>query len=287
MFASGDGNRIWTMIAILVIVGIGMSGERWGAQAAGQSFRVKTQLFSGDNTAPVAESLTIADGGFIYDFSFTPDNLDQPREIVMLDLRRQQFVLMDTQRKIKVQVDQTEISKMLEDLRGQLAANPELKNLIDKLQPEVTDLATGTIKLESDRLQYTATCTKPKNAEWLPIYFDYLNHFARLNVTDPARMAPFARLQLNDAIQSYGWLPTKIELVIKRPGPFKKNQVLTSTHEIVWTVSKDDLRRLDEAKLQLTAFQTVSLPNYRQWKSQSNGTAETASSATGIKRDPN
>ncbi len=286
MFASGYGDQIRSMFAILAIVGIGLCMENSCSPAVAQSFRVKTQLFTGDETSPVLETLTIADGGYIYDFSFAPNNLDQAREIVMLDLRRQQFVLMDIPRKVKVQVDQTEISKMLEDLRGQLAADPELKNLVDKFQPEVADLAAGTVKLESDRLRYTATCEKPKNSDLLPIYFDYLDHFARLNVTDPTRMAPFARLQLNTAIKAYGWVPTKIELEIKRPGRFKKNQVLTSTHEIVWAVSKDDLRRLDEAKLQLTAFQTVSLPQYRQWKSQTAPTAETVTAPLGPKRGP-
>lgn len=232
-------------------------------------FRVKTQLFTGEKSKLTGESLTLATDGFIYDLSFAIEDPTNPREIVILDLNRQQFVLIDPQRSVKAVVSQDEIAKMLEDLRSQLSRDSELKSLVDDFQVEETDIASGQIKLNSPRLQYTATCEKPKSAEGLTLYFEYLNQFARLNATDPTRMAPFARLRLNSAIQSFGWVPTRIELEIKRTGPFKKTQKLISDHEIVWAISKDDLRLLDSIKTQLIACQPVTLAQYRQWKSPS------------------
>jgi hypothetical protein len=249
------------------------------ASAVGQSFRVHTKLISNEQSKPVAESLTIADGGFVFDFAYSPENPTVPREIVMLDLRRQQFVLMDVTRQVKVQVAETEIQQMLADLRTQLLSDPELKGLVDGFTPEVTDVASGQVRLQAERFEYLATCEKPKNPGVLPAYFDYLDHFARLNVTDPTRMAPFARLKLNTAIKSYGWVPTKIELVLKRPNRFKKNQTLTSTHDIVWTLSKDDMRLLDEAKKQLVEFESVNLAQYRQWKTQTGAAANDTTKA--------
>ena len=76
------------------------------------------------------------------------------------------------------------------------------------------------------------------------------------DVGDPGNLPAGARLEVNDAIAKKGLLPTKVERVIQESRFGKKIEV-RSEHLVVWTLSQEDVKRIDIVGDQLTQFTLV------------------------------
>ena len=71
------------------------------ATAQGDDFRIENEVYTGRASKPVAETLTLFSGNFVYDFVLG-DQLNglECKEITVFDKRRGRIVLLNAERKV-------------------------------------------------------------------------------------------------------------------------------------------------------------------------------------------
>ncbi len=252
-------NPMRSCVEIAFLVVIGWSGSSFGAA---QSFRVESRVHEADNQQLIAESLTLFDGGAVFDFSFEL-NAKEPAEVIIFDTRKQQYVLLDYQRRIKLVLENYELVRMLEEQRRELSAREELAFLAEPRLQEQMDLAASSVELTNGHFTYRAIGQRPRDGTLLVPYHEYLDVYARLSVTDPRRLPPFTRIAVNQALRKAGWIPTEVELWVHSAALPNHQVHWKSTHHTTWTLSDADRERIEMAKRNWLAFKSVSLREYR------------------------
>jgi hypothetical protein len=233
--------------------------------AIAQEFRIETEVRSADQAEPISENLTIFDDNLIIDFMLKPDRTRFPTEIVVYVRNEKRFVLLDTARKVRAEVIDAELLKILAALQGAPFINDDNRFLFHPEFTETRDPVSGWIELRCPRMHYRLRGERPENEMALPMYWEFIDQFARLNATDPRRMPPFARLELNKAIKNYGIVPEEIELTLHPQADRDDNPLRVSTrHVIMWELSRTDFERVESARRYWMEFAPVSLKEYRQ-----------------------
>ncbi len=130
-----------------------------GSSVAAQEFRIETVVTRGDDPQPVSENLTLLDDNLIVDFMLKTDNTRFPVEIVAYVVGEKRFVLMDTARKVKTELIESEVLKILEALRNASFINDENRFFFHPEFTETYDSSTGWLELRSPQLVYRARST--------------------------------------------------------------------------------------------------------------------------------
>ncbi len=243
-----------------------------------QQFRIESQVVVNNSKLPTTENLTLFDNAFVYDFSFVPDGSQTPLEVIVYDIARQKFVLLDINREMRLEVEQFEVVQMLEQLRQRLGDDEKTAWLANPNFVEEVDLDAATVTLTSDNVRYVAKCEKPRNAAMQAALYEFMDQFTMLRATEPRSMPPFARMQLNQAFRKYGLSPTEIDLTMESRGLANKNLKAKSSHSMISQLSTTDRERIEQAKKQWIQFKQVDLPTYRELKAVAEaGEAETKS----------
>ena len=234
------------------------------ASLLAQEFRIETDLYLGESSKPVGHNVTLFDNGMVYDFQVGVDAPDEIIEISIFDRTKQQFVLLDLKRKVRLELERSQLIQMLEGLRNEMMQQDETRYLADVEFEEEHDLSTDEVTLTTDSIRYKILGTQPRDTMVLPVYHDFLDHYTMLAASDPRRFPPFARLKCNSIIKKYGWLPTRIEFLFSG-GPKTNRQLEARTeHTNQFQLSKRDRDRIETARRNWTSFQRVSLREYRQ-----------------------
>jgi hypothetical protein len=232
-----------------------------------QDFRIETEVFRGDSTEPISENLTLFSGNLILDFMLPTDRTRFPDEIVIYQSREKQFVLLDTRRKIKTEILEGEVLKIVAALQNSTLADDANRFLFQPGFEEHFDISTGRLTLESEQLTYEVRGERPRDDEQLHRYFEFISQFARLNATDPRRMPPFARLKLNNALKKYGIMPDEVRLtLVPSLNPPADPIVLRTTHNVIAPLSDKDNKRIESAKRYWMDFKSVSLAEFRNFQ---------------------
>ncbi len=230
--------------------------------ALSQEFRIETEIYQGAESDPVSESLTLFAGGLIYDFLLVDSDETKAEQVAIFDTHQRKFILLDAARKIKATVPEHQLIRFLNALksdgmvRNEFLVNPEFQ--------ENYDTASGSLVLSSDQMTYETAGKKPTDGTVLPIYYEFIDQFARLNATDPRRMPPFARLKLNTAIKKYGFIPDEVKLSLAiSEGDSKHRVELKSKHHVIWELSSQDRETIELAKEYWITFRDVTLQDFR------------------------
>lgn len=232
-----------------------------------QEFRIESEVYVGDEKTPVSQNLTLFSDGMIYDFQMSGDAQPKPLEIAIYDKRDKYFVLVDLVRNQRLKLEQVQIIQMVEGLRQQTSQNELTKFLVADKFEENFDLATGLTELISPSIEYRFFGKQPSDVAILPAYFEFLDQFTRLNASDPTKLPPFPRLQLNRSIQKLGWFPTKVEMKLHKNELFKSDISLSSKHTLIMNLSEKDRQRIKDAKSAWMKTAQVDLRTYRNLKS--------------------
>jgi hypothetical protein len=229
--------------------------------AAGEEFRVETDVFVGSQKKPVAQNLTLFTSGLVYDFP-----LMGPSDIAVLDPSRGRFVLLDTQRKLKTTLTTQELLEFTAAMKAQaqeaegvvgFAVNPHFEQSFDE--------AAGRLTLASKWMTYRLQGRKPKQPDAVGIYRQFADWYARLNATRPGNLPPFARLELNKASAERGLIPEEVELTVAPSNRLVgRTLVVRSRHLINWRLANTDRQRIEEAGDHLVNFQAVKFREYYQ-----------------------
>jgi len=232
----------------------------WPAEA--QSVRFDNKVYVGDEREPAVQSTTIFHEGHIYDY------LEKPTEIVVLDSRLQQFVILDATRRTSARVSGRDVQGFTEQLRQRGSGQTEglVKFLLAPAFHEQFDASTGTLKLEGEWMTYQVQTQKPSSPEILKLYREFSDWYAKLNpMLNAAARPPFARLMLNAALEEHGLLPREVVMTITmRKGLFPKRSQIRSEHHLIDHLSEADLNRIKQTHEFMVIFKPVSLEEYRK-----------------------
>jgi hypothetical protein len=254
--------------ALLVLV---LSTVLGPLAAVAGDFRVQSKVFVGKQAV---ESTTIFRSGVIYDF------LTAPSEITVCYPHGHRFVVLDPQRQVKTELSAEQIEAFVQrnQQRVKKAALEENMPLAAFLaEPdfdESYDESSGELELKSAWMTYRVKTVAPKFDDAAAQYVDYTNWQAKLNtLIKPGSMPPFARLALNGALKQHDRLPIEVELTRYAQQSSKKSTI-RAEHKIQWRLVDSDLKRLDEADNDLTAFKSVSLHEYYRREAAANAEAQ-------------
>lgn len=239
-------------------------GLVFSCSAVAQSYRMETHVYQADDDSIVARNLTLFDSGLIVDLRLDPDlTATSVREVTIYDRNRQAFVLLDVDRKIKLELDRARLIQLLESLRTELRTNEATQYMAGVRFVEREDIDQNRIELDGGWVRYVVEGQHPTEASVLPVYQDFLDHFTMLSASDPMSLPPFARLSFNRTLKKYGWLANRIELEI-----VPRDQILPpihvySTHRWGTKLSSKDRGHLEAARKYWAQFRSVTLAEYR------------------------
>jgi hypothetical protein len=231
-----------------------------GATAAtAEEFRVESKVFSGKDEAPVSESLTLFADGRVYDF------LSSPREITVFDFIRGRIVLIDPVRKVRTELTTEQLNDFIDKLRARaLRQNDALSKFAAQPQFTESKSADGWEQFASSQLTYRVQAKKSDNPAIVRAYREFSDGSARLNaMLQPGALPPFARLEVNAAMERTMRVPEELELTITPSNRLlNKPTVLRSSHELAAQLLPSDRKKIDEAGEYLVNFRQVPLDEY-------------------------
>jgi hypothetical protein len=222
-------------------------------------FRIKTQIFVGDEKEPISEATTLFHDGVVYDFLTKPEQTAVFRKAAGDKPGR--FILLDTPHGIQTEISTDELSGLITKLRAwagkndnaylQFSANPKFE--------ESFEADKSKLVLASHIETYTVTTTRSEHSEAIAEYREFLDWYTRLNaLLSAVPMPPEPRLRLNAALARRNVIPLKVEL--SRTG----EEPMRAEHDFTWRLSREDHDRIDDANNSRTAFRMVSNDEYRK-----------------------
>jgi hypothetical protein len=230
--------------------------------ALADDFRVDNKVFFEDQKEPVSRSSTIFAKALVYDF------LEKPAEIFIFDRPREQFILLDAERRVAAQVAMQDVMSFTEQLRQRAAAqrDPYVQFLANPTFEQHYEPATTTLSLSSPWLSYQVQGMAAPGPAAMAQYREFSDCYARLGpILDAAARPPFARMILNEALQKEGLIPQKLTLTLTpKRGFMPKRIVIRSEHELIDRLSQADLDRVVQAQQYMTIFSPVGLEQYKR-----------------------
>ena len=228
-----------------------------------QEFRMVSQIYQAESTMPISQNETLFADKIICDFLMSNDADPQPIEVIIYEPHEHLLVLLDRQRKIRVEIPDFQVLRMVDGLRRETLQNEQTKFLLNDRFDEDSDWSEGWVTLTSPSMTYRFKGERPQDATILPRYFDFLDSFTNLNATDPKKLPPFPRMRLNQSIKKLGWIPSEVQLSITPNGFFREPMTAKSKHVITMGLSTKDRERIASAKRDWLSFKLVELTEYR------------------------
>ncbi len=218
----------------------------------GQSFRVETDVFSGDQQQPIAEFLTLFHNGVIYDYQFT-----EPRIVTVFDISRNRFLLLDPRSRTKAELSTAQIESFHQQVRAVMAGrdepffNPQFQYEYDEQQ--------HVHRLSNERCTYQARGIKPDVPEAVNQYRAFADWYAQLSAMHPGSVPPYGRLELNRVLAERGQVPEFVERTISIARVFPSKQYTIRTQQLyTWLLSEQDHRRIRQTGDDMASFRAVS-----------------------------
>lgn len=228
-----------------------------------EEFRVENKVFLSDKKdGPAIESTTIFLDDQVYDYLTTPE------EITVLDRHEGRFVLLDPVRRIRTELATSELSDLAERLRQWAAGQPN-EFLRFSAAPELAetyDASTGELRLDSPWIAYRVATTTAKRSEIAKRYREFCDWYCLLNTRiNPGARPPFARTQVNKALERLDLLPKEVHLTIRPEGGKLFGQKITvrSEHQVIPHLVESDRARVAQTDQFMAMFPTVSFRQYQ------------------------
>lgn len=226
--------------------------------AKGQDMRIETEVFSGKSKDPVFENITLFTGDSVYDFSRTG-----PEKITVYDRAKGRFVLLNVEQETKVVLDHATVQGYVDLLKSREKLNKKEPFLFNPEFAEKFDEGKSELTLSSDEMTYQIAGMQSKSDSSFEAYIDFANWYSKLSATDPRQMPPFARLEVNKAIDKYKLIPKSVERIYRPKNNVFGNTIQAKTkHYVVWQLSRKDRQRIDNALDYITSFDEVSLSEF-------------------------
>lgn len=253
-----EQKRHW---GLWVVVVLGMLGVVSGSAA--MDFRLENKVYLGKQREPATETTTIFYNGAVYDF------LKKPAEIIIFDKEHMHFILLDTERRRKMELTVQEVEAFVERLRQRASeyshpfvlflARPEFEKSFDPTARE--------LKLSSPWMTYRVVTMDAESPELAAQYREFADGLARLNaLLNPKRIPPFARLVVNAELYHREELPKEVRLIIHPDtGQLPRKRIMVrSEHQLVRQIVEADRARVQQAIEFQNLFPRVSFEEYQR-----------------------
>lgn len=229
-----------------------------------QEFRIDSQIYYGESTLPASQNVTLFEEKLVCDFLMSNEVDPKPIEVVIYDPHQHLLVLLDMQKKVRVEIPDLQVLKLLDGLRRETLQNEQTKFLINDTFDEQSDWSDGGwVMLTSPSISYRFKGNRPNNVALLPRYYDFLDSFTNMHATDPKKLPPFPRMKLNQSIKKIGWVPAEVQISITPNGFFREPMTATSKHVLTMGLTTKDRELVAAAKRDWLQFKFVELIEYR------------------------
>lgn len=253
-----DGLKLFFLLTSLAFVVVGQT------LCSAEDFRIDTEIFRGSSKTPEIEVLTIFHSGNVYDFQLT-----EPQEITVFEPRRGVLTLLNVKEKKKASVTTQELLNAALNMQAAAvnagnpvfaaAAQPVFEMTSADFQENNSNFTRLTFV--GKPIQYTVTGQTARHPAAANDYRYFSDWSARLSSLRSGNLPAGARLEVNDAIAKKGLLPTKVERVIQE-STFGRKIEVRSQHLVVWTLSQEDIKRIDIVGDHLTNFMHVTFEEF-------------------------
>jgi hypothetical protein len=254
----------WNKVFVRQLISLAVVVAALPWTAAGQDFRVDTEMFKNQDKAPIVQTLTIFSEGIVYDFRLT-----EPLEALVFDPRNGRFTLLDETRKVKSTVTTQELLDFSLALETQAAKEKDrLFAFCAVPQFETTEKEVERngqthveLRMTGKPLTYVALGQRPERKEAAQAYRHFTDWCARLNSTRPGNLPAGARLALNQSLAEHELLPLEISRTIS--DYLGRKLEIKSQHLVNWTLSGEDRKKIDRAADMMATFRAISYDEYR------------------------
>lgn len=245
-----------------------------------QEFRINSEIYTENSNMSVAQNVTLFSNGLVYDFQLSNEANPSPMEIVVFNSQTRTLILLDTQRKMRMELQDLRLLKILDQMRTETQKDPRSKFLVEDTFSEDTDWSNGWVTLESPTITYRYKGEQPKDITNMPLYFEFLDQFTQLIASDPQKIPPFARIELNKSIKRKGWFPTEVQISVRKNRLFRKSFTAKSKHVMVNELSSKDREWIADAKRYWQTYEQVDLAMYRRLNKPMSAKKASIASAT-------
>ena len=226
-------------------------------------FKIETKMFLGDSKESALENKTIFFEGLIFDFPLAAGS-SSPDEILIYDSNLKTISLLDLERQMQLKLMDVQLKKMVAGARQQMASEDRARAMLEQKFDEKIEVEHNSLVLTGDQnMTYRLHGEAPESAKVLSAYFEFLDVFTRVQVSDPKKLPPFARLRLNESIRRIGWIPDRVDISVGKndffPEPFKAH----TKHKLTMQITDGDRSEIALAKKSWAALPVVSLAKYR------------------------
>ena len=228
-----------------------------------QDFRIETELYVGDANKSSSRNVTVFSDSLVYDFLMSDTAASQPIQITVFDRTEKKFILIDMQQKVRLELERTQLIKLLEGLRTETMQNESVRFMADIQFKEEFDITSGVVEAKSDLIRYKLKGNHPTDSTILPAYHDFLDHYTMLGATDPQRFPPFARMKFNQVIKKYGWIPTEVTFSVGTNEVFQRAMKARTQHTLNMNLSDRDRERIQLAKRCRMSYKIVNMAEFR------------------------
>jgi len=255
-----------TVRPALAVLSVALAALVSARPAGAEDFRVENKVFSGGDDDPSVESTTLFYNGVVYDF------LKKPAEIIVLDREHGRFVLLDTERRMKTELTTKEVDAFVARFRQQAARratrdqNPFVAFQAEPKFEQEFDDSSRELTFRSPWMTYRVVTADAESTEIARQYRQFADCQARLNsVINRRATPPFARLLVNEELESREEIPREVHLTLTPPGGFPRKRITArSEHQFIRTVVESDRARVSQTHEYMAIFQPVSFEEYQK-----------------------
>jgi hypothetical protein len=237
----------------------------WGSPPGicrGDDFRIESKVFVADEKTPVSQNVTLFRAGIVYDY------LIDPARVAVFDKPHHRFVLLDSARKQKTDINAEQVLTFCAELRNLALSGPNsfLKFCGDpKFSPEL-DEKTGDLVMASEFITYRLQTMRAKTPDIAHQVREFSDWYQRLNaMTNRGPIPPFVRFSVNEELDKQGLIATGVHLSIPPQSIFGgKPLFMRSEHIVTWGLLPRDVKRISETGNDLVSFKPVTFTEFVQ-----------------------
>jgi len=228
----------------------------------GDDFRIETKVYVADEKTPISQNTTLFRSGVVYDYL-----IDPPR-VAVFDKPHHRFVLLDSARKQKTDINAEQVLTFCAELHGLAVSGPNsfLKFCGEPRFTTDLDEKTGDLVMSSEFIIYRLQTMRAKTPEISHQVREFSDWYTRLNaMTNRGSLPPFARLAVNDELDRAGLIATQVHLSIPPQSIFGGKPVFKrSEHTVTLGLLPRDLKKISETGNDLVSYKAVTFSDFMQ-----------------------
>lgn len=225
-------------------------------------FKIHNEVFVGGRSLAASSNLTLFQDRRVFDFRYLEGGT-KIGEIAIFDAQDRSFVLLDVERKLRLEIDNIQLLRILEGMRNELKNSPKVAHQLFDDATEEFDAAANSIRVGNSRIKYDVVGKRPEEDQLLAAYLRFLENYTLLGATDPLRMPPFARIKLNRSIKKFGIMPESVSLKIFDQDGVSIEVAAKSQHKLETELSSQDRQLISLARQYWMEFEQVGIARYR------------------------